>query len=141
MIACFQALVGYADSEQFHIFEITKQLPRFSMYIASPNSMKTHIESYVAFRITERVQRICIWVNQNFLLDEELGLENEDTKELNIGSLCLRDMSYLEMDFSEDGQVKFKTPNIRLAGDLIQSLAVYLNLTDLQVKIKNKKNM
>ncbi|XP_034835335.1 BBSome complex member BBS2-like [Maniola hyperantus] len=128
-----KALVGYADSEQFHIFEITKQLPRFSMYtIVSPSIMKTQIENYVTFRITERVQRICIWINQNFLLDEEVELDNEDMKDLKIGFLCLRDVSCLEMEFSADGQVKFSTPDIRLAGDLIQSLAVYLNLSDLQ---------
>ncbi|CAH2242280.1 jg25202 [Pararge aegeria aegeria] len=128
-----KALVGYADSEQFHIFEITKQLPRFSMYTIAPSRMKTQIASHVTFRITERVQRICIWINQNFLLDQEVELENEDTKDFNISFICLRDMSRLEMEYSGDGQVKFKTPDIRLAGDLIQSLAVYLNLTDLQV--------
>ncbi|XP_023939946.2 Bardet-Biedl syndrome 2 protein homolog [Bicyclus anynana] len=129
-----KALVGYPDSEQFHIFEITKQLPRFSMYtiIVSPSIMKTPIESHVTFRITERVQRICIWLNQNFLLDEEVELENEDTKDLHISFLCLRDMCRLEIEYSADGQVKMSTSDIRLAGDLVQSLAIYLNLTDLQ---------
>lgn len=124
--------MGYPNSEQFHIFELTKHLPRFSMYQLSVRSMAKH-ESYVSFRITERVQRICIWINQNFLLDEELELASEDTKELQLSFVCLRDRSELEMDFGADGQVKFSTPDIRLAGDLIQSLAVFLNVADLQV--------
>ncbi|XP_075981126.1 BBSome complex member BBS2-like [Anticarsia gemmatalis] len=127
-----KALIGYPDSEQFHIFELTKQLPRFSMYLLVPNNLASKGNNYVTFRITERVQRICIWVNQNFLLDEELELENEETKELHIHLICLRDQSHLHLDFGADGQVKFSTHDIRLAGDLIQSLGVYLNLSDLQ---------
>ncbi|CAH2984450.1 unnamed protein product [Chilo suppressalis] len=128
-----KALVGYPDSEQFHIFELTKQLPRFSMYTTAPQNARVSKDSYVTFRITERVQRICIWINQNFLLDQELELASEETKDLQITLYCLRDQSLLHMNFGADGQVKFYTSDIRLAGDLIQSLAVYLNLTDLQV--------
>lgn len=103
------------------------------MYQLISKEARSRGNSYVTFRITERVQRICIWVNQNFLLEEELDLENEETKELQVSLLCLRDHSYLYMDFGADGQVKFSTHDIRLAGDLVQSLAVYLNLGDLQV--------
>nr|XP_021200190.2 Bardet-Biedl syndrome 2 protein homolog [Helicoverpa armigera] len=127
-----KALIGYPDSEQFHIFELTKQLPRFAMYQLINKEVRNKGSSYVTFRITERVQRICIWVNQNFLLDEELDLESEETKELHVNLLCLRDQSFLFLDFGADGQVKFSTHDIRLAGDLIQSLALFLNLADLQ---------
>ncbi|XP_063366587.1 Bardet-Biedl syndrome 2 protein homolog [Cydia amplana] len=128
-----KALVGYADSEQFHIFELTKQLPRFAMYCLAPSTLAiTKQNSYVTFKITERIQRICIWINQNFLLDQDIVLEMENMKELHMKFICLRDKSHLEMDFEADGNVKFSTPHISLAGDLIQSLAVYLNLTDLQ---------
>ncbi|XP_041984812.1 Bardet-Biedl syndrome 2 protein-like [Aricia agestis] len=130
-----KALVGYADSEQFHIFELTKHLPRFSMYRLTDNA-KRKIDSYVTFRITERVQRICIWVNKNFLLDDELELESEETKELHLKFLCLRDNSFLGIDFEADGQVKIITEDIRLAGDIIQSLSVFLNLSDLQSTAK-----
>lgn len=104
------------------------------MYRLLSKEARNKGNSYVLFRITERVQRICIWVNQNFLLEEELDIESEETKELHISLLCLRDQSYLYMDFGADGQVRFSTHDIRLAGDLIQSLAVYLNLSELQVK-------
>ncbi|XP_072942598.1 BBSome complex member BBS2-like [Epargyreus clarus] len=127
-----KALVGYPDSEQFHIFELTKQLPRFAMYTpAPPTLIKPKEESFVTFKITERIQRICIWINQNFLLDD-VELEHEDIKELDISFICLRDRSRLSLYFGADGHVKIVTPDIRLAGDLIQSLAVYLNLSDLQ---------
>lgn len=105
------------------------------MYQSFTKEVRNKGNSYVTFRITERVQRICIWVNQNFLLEEELNIESEETKELHVNLLCMRDQSYLYMDFAADGQVKFSTHDIRLAGDLIQSLAVYLNLSDLQVSV------
>lgn len=101
------------------------------MYQQTDSTQKPKIEGYVTFHITERVQRICIWINQNFLLEQEI--ENEDTKDLHLSFVCLRDKSKLEMVFSVDGQVKFCTNDIRLAGDLIQSLAIFLNLSDLQV--------
>lgn len=103
------------------------------MYELMNKEIRNKGNSFVTFRITERVQRICIWINKNFLLDEEYDLESEETKELHINLLCLRDHSVLCMDFGADGQVKISTHDIRLAGDLIQSLAVYLNLSDLQV--------
>ncbi|CAK1550736.1 unnamed protein product [Leptosia nina] len=127
-----KALVGYADSEQFHIFELTKHLPRFSMYKLTDSTIKNITPGNVTFRITERLQRIYIWVNQNFLLDEKIELENE-VQDLHLSFFCLRDRTQLDLEFSTDGQVKFKTDDIRLAGDLIQSLALFLNLTDLQV--------
>ncbi|XP_015686612.1 Bardet-Biedl syndrome 2 protein homolog, partial [Protobothrops mucrosquamatus] len=34
-----KALVGYKKSTQFHVFELSRQLPRFSMYsLCSPDS-------------------------------------------------------------------------------------------------------
>ncbi|KAJ0174267.1 hypothetical protein K1T71_010413 [Dendrolimus kikuchii] len=127
-----KALVGYPESEQFHIFELTKQLPRFAMYTINPNSSYNKTIDNVTFRITERVQRLCIWINQNFLLEEEMELETEEMKELHVSLFCLRDRSILDMDFFADGHVKFSTNDLRLAGDLVQSLAVFLNLSDLQ---------
>ncbi|VVC93287.1 unnamed protein product, partial [Leptidea sinapis] len=127
-----KALIGYPDSEQFHIFELTKHLPRFSMYKLLHTATALKHDSYVSFRITERVQRILIWINQNFLLDDEVKLEIEDAKELHLSFVCLRDRSRLNFDFEVDGQVTLTTTNIGLAGDLIQSLAVFLNISDLQ---------
>lgn len=85
----------------------------------------------------ERVQRICIWINQNFLMEQAVELESEDTKDLHISFMCLRNNGRLDLDFEADGQVKISTAEIQLAGDLVQSLAIYLNLTDLEVCVQN----
>lgn len=89
--------------------------------------------SYVLFKITERIPRICIWINQNFLLPDDIEVPGNDVQELHILLKCLRDGSYLLMDFEANGNVKFSTVNIGLAGDLVQSLGVFLNLENLQV--------
>lgn len=104
------------------------------MYTIAPPTMGGNKQnSFVTFCVMERVQRICIWINQNFLLERPIELQSEDTKDLHLTFLCLRNTGRLDMDFETDGTVKISTTDIRLAGDLVQSLAIYLNLTDLQV--------
>ena len=88
-----------AGSKNFHVFELTRQLPRFSMYCrvdgqgvpVSPTKTATDKDnrapspdplpaegllvtpkSSVHLQIRERPARIAMWVNQNFLLGEEI---------------------------------------------------------------------
>lgn len=50
--------VGYRSSTQFHVFELTRQLPRFSMYALINPDSATEPPSYVNFVIAERAQRV-----------------------------------------------------------------------------------
>uniref|UniRef100_A0A9L0TKE8 Bardet-Biedl syndrome 2 protein homolog n=1 Tax=Equus caballus TaxID=9796 RepID=A0A9L0TKE8_HORSE len=82
-----KTFVGYRCSTQFHVFELTRQLPRFSMYaLTSPDSASEPL-SYVNFTIAERAQRITV-----------------------------------------------NTDDIDLAGDVIQSMASFFAIEDLQVE-------
>nr|KAF6406153.1 Bardet-Biedl syndrome 2 [Molossus molossus] len=82
-----KTFVGYRSSTQFHVFELTRQLPRFSMYaLTSPDSASQPL-SYVNFTIAERAQRITV-----------------------------------------------NTDDIDLAGDIIQSMASFFAIEDLQVE-------
>lgn len=59
-----QAFVGAVwTSEQFHVFELTRQLPCFSMYslAATPTAVSVP-SSFVTFRLNERVQRVSIYL-------------------------------------------------------------------------------
>ena len=47
-------------SEQFHVFELTRQLPRFSMYYLANQNELPDVRSSVVFQINERVQRVRI---------------------------------------------------------------------------------
>lgn len=126
----FKALVGYTGGVQYHVFEVTRQLPRFAMYTLLEDNEKL-TESCVEFKISERLQRICMWINQNFLLNHDL--EFESGSELKLHLKCLRDNCHILMQFDISGRVLFYTENMLLAADLIQSLAVYLNLDALEV--------
>ncbi|XP_058820189.1 Bardet-Biedl syndrome 2 protein homolog isoform X1 [Topomyia yanbarensis] len=148
-----KAFVGYPTSVQFHVFELTRQLPKFAMYTipqsltGSPKSIsyinslsveKTPGHSYVQFRISERLKRICIWINQvsenNFLLPSDIEYmtsSDSDATELKLNLISLRTGKNVCLHFINDGKTRFYTEDIGLAGDLIQSLVQFLNIENM----------
>ncbi|XP_060109643.1 Bardet-Biedl syndrome 2 protein isoform X2 [Heteronotia binoei] len=126
-----KAFVGYKNSMQFHVFELTRQLPRFAMYTLSKPDSAPEPRSYVKFTISERVQRVVMWVNQNFLLTEEMETQSTSfqvcfTSLRNAGQLCIK--------ISPSGEISINTDDIDLAGDIIQSMTSFLGIEDLQVE-------
>ena len=45
-------------SQQFHVFELTRQLPRFSMYLLCGPEEVGDVKSSCVFQVNERVQRV-----------------------------------------------------------------------------------
>ena len=131
-----KALVGYPESQQFHVFELTRQLPRFSMYSMMSNPpppppTDVTSSSFVTFTLNERIQRVMLWINRNFLLPNPLDINS--TSDLNLHMTSLRDeKEFFALSMNQSGHVKIQTDNMTLAGDLIQSLGTYLNLTHLK---------
>ncbi|XP_064634179.1 Bardet-Biedl syndrome 2 protein homolog [Lineus longissimus] len=123
-----KAFVGYKSSSQFHVFELMRQLPRFSMYSLSTNAVPEP-KSSVVFSVKERVNRVVMWINQNFLLQDDLSCEGA----LNVGFISLRGLGPLFFKMESSGQVTIKTDNMDLAGDIIQALCIFLKIEDLQV--------
>lgn len=127
----FQVLVGYLNSIQYHVFEITRQLPKFSMYTQRKNNEITLPESNVQFKVNERLQRFCIWINQNFLFPTDIVYEGGP--KLILSLKCLRDDSNLVMTFESNGKITFSTSQMQIAADLVHSLATFLNIDNLEV--------
>lgn len=51
------------DNDQFHVFELTRQLPKFSMYsLVNYPEIEDIPKSFVKFRLVERVQRVRIYL-------------------------------------------------------------------------------
>lgn len=126
--------MGYPNSSQFHVYEITKQLPKFSMYcLKEKGSRKLTGDNYVQFKVNERLQRICLWINQFFLLTEDV--EFDTGTNLSLSFKCLRDNTDLNMVFDMNGKTSIYTSNISLAADLVQSIAAYLNINSLEVSL------
>ncbi|KAA8590505.1 hypothetical protein FQN60_014439 [Etheostoma spectabile] len=122
-----KAFVGGKTSTQFHVFEITRQLPRFSMYDITVDSSAAPPTGRVTFSINDRPQRVVMWLNQNFLLPE--GVESPD-----ITLNSLRGGGLLSISMASSGQITLTTDDIDLAGDLVQSLASFLAIEDLSAE-------
>ncbi|MBN3311028.1 BBSome complex member BBS2 [Amia ocellicauda] len=122
-----KAFVGSKNSTQFHVFEITRQLPRFSMYDLCKEDPGPRPAGRVTFAINDRPQRVIMWLNQNFLLPT--GIESPD-----VCFTSLRGGGLLYIAMLPNGQITLNTDDIDLAGDLVQSLASFLAIDDLQVE-------
>ncbi|XP_062997425.1 Bardet-Biedl syndrome 2 protein isoform X2 [Elgaria multicarinata webbii] len=126
-----KAFVGYKSSTQFHVFELSRQLPRFSMYtLSSPDSAPGPL-SFVQFTISERVQTVIMWLKQSFLLPEDMRISNESFE---VCFTSLRDAGQLCVKMKPSGEISINTDNIDLAGDIIQSMASFWAIEDLQVE-------
>ena len=88
----------------------------------------------VHFHINERVARVAMWINQNFLVGEEL---DASSNEIGSGSLDLQFASLrkkgeeLYFSMSSDGNISLKCDSMDLCGDIVQALAEYLGLGKL----------
>ncbi|KAI5762671.1 unnamed protein product [Gulo gulo] len=126
-----KTFVGYRSSTQFHVFELTRQLPRFSMYaLTSPDPAREPL-SYVNFVIAERAQRVVIWLSQNFLLPEDTNIQNAPFQ---VCFTSLRNGGQLYIKIKLSGEITINTDDIDLAGDIIQSMASFFAIEDLQVE-------
>ncbi|XP_063718376.1 Bardet-Biedl syndrome 2 protein homolog isoform X2 [Symsagittifera roscoffensis] len=160
--------VGHKTSNYLHVFELSKQLPKFSMFLRHEKSLPAdNLPScYVSFVINERINRIFMWLNMVFLLEEK---PPEDSAEMNVSFTYLRTGEHLsiacmpqrmaasQMDvfvgpFSNSvnrnseiarkasdnsscaiWKVTFRTDDIELAGDLVQSLFEFISVSgDIQ---------
>ena len=70
-----------------------------------------------------------MWLNQSFLLIEELAVPGD----LNVTLTSLRTCRPLQLQMTQSGQVTVRVDDMELAGDIIQTLAAFLKVEDLQV--------
>lgn len=127
-----KALVGVKSSTQYHVFEVSRQLPRFSMfaYMKEPSKI-VEPRSSVTFTLKERIQRVALWMNQNFLVSEEITCGQGN---LYAAFVSLRgDRRPLVIKMETNGLVTLLTDDMDTAGDVIQALISFLNLEDLNV--------
>uniref|UniRef100_A0A8C5UP28 Bardet-Biedl syndrome 2 protein homolog n=1 Tax=Microcebus murinus TaxID=30608 RepID=A0A8C5UP28_MICMU len=136
--------VGYRSSTQFHVFELTRQLPRFSMYaLTSPDSASEPL-SYVNFTIAERPQRVAMWLNQNFLLPEDTNIQNAPFQ---VCFTSLRNSGHLYIKIKLNGEVdEYHSVHQKLSADmadnsnLIRSLLVRAEDARLMRDMRTMKN-
>uniref|UniRef100_A0A5F5PNG2 Bardet-Biedl syndrome 2 protein homolog n=1 Tax=Equus caballus TaxID=9796 RepID=A0A5F5PNG2_HORSE len=139
-----KTFVGYRCSTQFHVFELTRQLPRFSMYaLTSPDSASEPL-SYVNFTIAERAQRVVMWLSQNFLLPEDTNIQNAPFQ---VCFTSLRNGGQLYIKIKLSGEVdEYHSVHQKLSADmadnsnLIRSLLVRAEDARLMRDMKTMKS-
>ncbi|XP_077499227.1 BBSome complex member BBS2-like [Amblyomma americanum] len=122
-----KVLVGRRDSEHFHVFELSRQLPRYAAYLLSEEP-RDRPSGSVRFRINERPYRVASWVNKNFLLPEDMHQQEA----FRVSFLALRQQCRpITIGVLDNGEVSIETDLMDVAADMVQSLASYLDLQEL----------
>lgn len=127
-----KAFIGYKSCTQYHVFELTRQLPRFSMYVLC-GSDQEEAKGTCTFQVNERVQRIVMWINQSFLLQDDVQVDPNGS--INFAFMSLRGTGPFHFKMDPSGMITLKTDDMDLAGDIVQALANFLNLDDLHTTI------
>ncbi len=73
--------------------------------------------------------KIVIWINNNFILSDDLVSEGS----VHVAFIAVRTNKPLLIKMESTGQCTFFTDDMELAGLLVQSLTLFLNIVDLQV--------
>jgi len=133
-----KVVVGVKTGVQDHVFELSYQLPRFGAFIMlRPREMPEPVSS-VSFRTTERVNRVVLWIHQNFNLEPSQPLQGLNmaagADSLHVGFLNIKNNMplFIKMVPDNGGQLQIRTDDMDLAGDLVQDLCKYLKLDHLE---------
>ena len=97
-----------------------------------PESKRPPPKGYVTFKVNERPARVAMWLNQNFLLNDDEIAPDENGNLPDLKFLCLRNKPhefYFKME--SDTTIRIRTDDMDFGGELIQSLAESLGLEDL----------
>ncbi|KAF3425049.1 hypothetical protein E2986_06059 [Frieseomelitta varia] len=132
--------VGPAGADLLQVFEMTRQLPRFCMYqiIARPEQIaEDFTRNSVTAEFTERPQRIVLWLNQNLVLPEEFEVKEDKPNNggIEIWLRGMRDNKIHCFMANSTGKITIQTEDIIFAGDIIQSLSLYLGLRELSSEV------
>ncbi|KAL5242491.1 hypothetical protein ACI65C_009901 [Semiaphis heraclei] len=127
-----RAFVGSSeDNDQFHVFELTRQLPKFSMYLLVPYPENEDVpKSFVKFRLVERVQRMDLWLTQNFIVPQKTPVKTNGQDFWKIAIKSLRDSSLTCVMFEKEVMLIYSA-NINFTADIVQTLASYLSLDQI----------
>ncbi|GFR49930.1 hypothetical protein Agub_g12034 [Astrephomene gubernaculifera] len=131
VVLMIKVLVGGRTASMFHVFELEIELPKFSLYAAVDRGAYPEPASSVTFSVSERIPRLCAWVESRFNLKATTASRN-DTLEAYF--LCLRDRTPLSIKAVPVGgavQITFRTDSMDMAGELVGDLSAYLGLSDL----------
>ena len=124
-----QAMVGARGSSSvFQVFEHKLRLPKFSLFTKCDDARVTLPLSTVSFHISERANRLAIWVDQAFPVDNVKYAK----KELKVVFRHLKSSIILCIEMSVGGDVIIRCDNMDIVADVIQDMCAYMQIDSLE---------
>jgi len=120
------------------VFEMNYVMPKFSMYhYVEAHELSKRPEGYCKFNMSERPIRVWTWLHRSFIgIDENMpqprGPDRNLTLDVNFVSLRTGEPLSISMTSENGGQVTIATDDIEVAGELIQDLCTYLQVSELE---------
>ncbi|KAF4688637.1 Bardet-Biedl syndrome 2 protein [Perkinsus olseni] len=144
-----KCITGVTKASREHtVLEAQIKLPRFAMYRYVGSSLEEHggtaPTGSASFRITERIEKVQLWIRESFLMADWPKTVFEGSGEsLKVAFVsCRRARSAdeealgLEIAMKTDGSVIIATDCMQLAADVIQHLCCFLKVTELEASCR-----
>ena len=131
------ALVGARGSnEQFHVFKLTHQLPKFAMFASSKSRVRRPASSCL-FYVKRQISLVANWIlNQITLTAEERTKLQNATSNITLELVSLRNEMPLIIiaDEHKNGNIKVEIfcDDMGIVGDLIQDMGHSMNIANLE---------
>jgi Bardet-Biedl syndrome 2 protein len=131
-----KAMAGHSsNSVQYHVFEVNHLMPKFSMYhFIDGHQLSRKPDGYCTFYLSERPTRIWSWIQRSFINIDETMPQPRDSVLLDANFLSLRTGEPLcfSMTNEQGGKVTLRTDDIEVAGEIVQDLCTFLQVTELE---------
>lgn len=124
-----KVLVSHRGNSHCQVFELVQKLPKFAAYVPVVSGKLKDPESNVTFQLSERTNRVAMWLNQSFIAEVPLS-----GGPLDVTFLGARDNAVLRITASGGTpcEVTIKTDDIDIAGDIIGDLCEFLGVEELE---------
>jgi hypothetical protein len=121
-------LIGNSShSEEFLCLHKSIFLKKFAIFKGIPqNSSFDSIDSFVSFDIMDRPSRIAIWAEKSFNVDSSNGSYESTANSIKMSFLDVKNdqpLLLIASITSTGMNIKISTPNISVAGEIIQDIA------------------
>jgi Bardet-Biedl syndrome 2 protein len=120
-------LVGAAGSTMFQVHDLRFRLPKFSMYVPVETLPKTP-KGFVIAKIADRGRRFHAWIGSSFNTTEY----QDNVFVAKFVSLRNNEALHLEASSDNGGQFIIRCDNIDICGEVLQDVAAFLGLTDVE---------
>jgi len=134
-----KAMAGLSsNSVQYHVFELFYVMPKFSMYhCIDTHQLTKKPEGHCTFYLSERPSRVWSWLQRSFIsIDEQMqqprGGDRGVVLDVSFISLRTQEPLCITMTNEQGGNLTIRTDDIEVAGEMIQDLCGYLQVTELE---------